>query len=1343
MSAGADRSRLGFLSRNWRTIFRSHSTPVWQAWWSFAAVYLALAGILIQAGNGLPYGTDNNESFSNLTHARAISLFGVTQSLGLTDETAATHVGASPYIHSHQGNFPRLFATVIYWLGARSVESQIWVTTIVIGLSAFWLAFSYLTRVANPIFAWIACLVMSTDYLLVMQWQVNTYRVWHAWFFFAVLWWLEGWTKSGSRRFALTGWLLFTALFYWEYVFGFFLGTLAAVYLIVAHPRVIGRWVQAWAIIIIGSVTAAGTLLLQLSFYMGWDNVVRDIQYTLTARNSAASQALTERVTAFYDRLHVLFWPNYQDATPLRTFARFRDSVLYDHLQYYTSPMMWLMLVLGGGFLIGLLRSKSSIAFVSWPRLILVSLFFTLIAVPGRGWLFDSGPFTSLWQQSAVTRGALIAVTGLAAWIGIRGISATLGENERGQMRRLVPLLVATLLAYGPTYWIFSGYVFSGYLYRQAPLLGFTSDIFLAIAFYCSVMIGARGLFRSRNELHVGARQKFSRAAYFFRYVWGGLACGVTLWAAWSWISLQFRYTQLLPLDSHTYLQRLTEPPFQGHSFVVNTYASPVSVQTGSWAMMEPALFTGHLTLTSHGYITPREDTYKWFADRATNPAYLKPDFALAERPSAFSGSLLLHSGSPPDGATPFLLQELGLVRRASRKFTAFLHPTIAALDITPRQSFAIVALDWNYPPFLAALAREDSPLFKNGEGSLAHSELMDAPRWRVQLEARSLTSEQEIVVRRVVSGSSINLESGTIHDATWSSSGDGSIRATTTSATLAFTAHGPILEIELAKGPRGGRVHLRVNEEEAELDLHALSPETEVYRFTSPGGDDDVLTVPTLIPGQFAASNVEDRHITISYRYRHQEQIPETGTRLNFYQQDTSGRWTLHDVLDLIGPQLQPIDRARFQRKNSDAVSEFRRITAQGDNRSFDQWLIDHLSAHPEESIRLGLQPVPASAALMADGDRRLRLELPEKLTGHLRIGILPGTARKRGPEYFTNAFSVPDADAAYGLVRLRLRVPKVSNTLRQPLVMAGSADTGSLVYLEVLAPNRIRFGIDAGPRGALLSSEIEIDAAQEQVVEISHGALYPLSDHPAMQGLTEAQREAVRRLVRITCNGQTLMEAYLPLPAMNPKAVRIGEAVDFPQTAPTFTGHLEPVIRAWPDSYPSTDKMRAVQDAIFGPASFEILFPQGRAGLAEPLISTGRTGAGDFLYVAFIDDRHIRFCFDHWGVRGFVGEPIEIEPGRWYRIVATMGSLYPPDGDLWFSEHELASTAKNRVEIRLDDRVVLSGESMTYESAPQLVNFGENHLGGSTTGASFSGLLRNIKRLRPGAPAVNRSQK
>ena len=193
-------------------------------------VYALIYGWLLVSTDFLPYVMDNNESFSSFWHAASLYNYGPAQSFGLADEAFSPHAAAHPYVHTHQGNFPRVFALLIYALGARSVESQIALTTFTVGLASIFLIYHFFRKVANPAFALVACLVFMTDYLLFAQWQIVTYRVWYGFFFFSTLVCVLHVHETPNRKWTSLMLLNYACLFYFELVFAAFVTTTAGFY---------------------------------------------------------------------------------------------------------------------------------------------------------------------------------------------------------------------------------------------------------------------------------------------------------------------------------------------------------------------------------------------------------------------------------------------------------------------------------------------------------------------------------------------------------------------------------------------------------------------------------------------------------------------------------------------------------------------------------------------------------------------------------------------------------------------------------------------------------------------------------------------------------------------------------------------------------------------------------------------------------------------------------------------------------------------------------------------------------------------------------------------------------
>ena len=296
--------------------------------------YLFIFGWILTNTNGMPYVMDNNESYSSVVHASSLSNFGLLETKGLADEALGQSADAHPYVHSHQGNYPRLFAWVIYELGATSVAEQIWVTTFSIGLFSIIFAFAFFSTISNPQFAMLCCLIFLTDYIFFVQWQVVTYRVWYGFVFFLQFFAIECWVNKRSLRWVFVV-ILNTVLFcYGELIFAAFLGLASLIWLIFrgwGNRRTLFLGALGLAF---GLVVALMVLVLQGISYMGVDNFFKDIQITFGARNNFDGKGLSlSEMASFYREKKVIFWENLQGRSEFIGWSPFIKSITSGFIQ--------------------------------------------------------------------------------------------------------------------------------------------------------------------------------------------------------------------------------------------------------------------------------------------------------------------------------------------------------------------------------------------------------------------------------------------------------------------------------------------------------------------------------------------------------------------------------------------------------------------------------------------------------------------------------------------------------------------------------------------------------------------------------------------------------------------------------------------------------------------------------------------------------------------------------------------------------------------------------------------------------------------------------------------------
>jgi hypothetical protein len=158
--------------------------------------------------------------------------------------------------------------------------------------------------------------------------------------------------------------------------------------------------------------------------------------------------------------------------------------------------------------------------------------------------------------------------------------------------------------------------VFSGYVGRYAPFLVFIFDLFIAIAFYQLIYFVYTSLFINSSSISKSLKD-------FSSY----LAITLFLLMLSLWLGLQYSLIHKLPPTHLSILEKLSSYPYKDSSFIVNTYAAPVSVQTGQWAYMDPNIGKALFIKVKGEDRLLGDQRYLWLADKNSNNEYRKPDY--------------------------------------------------------------------------------------------------------------------------------------------------------------------------------------------------------------------------------------------------------------------------------------------------------------------------------------------------------------------------------------------------------------------------------------------------------------------------------------------------------------------------------------------------------------------------------------------------------------------------------------------------------------------------------------------------------------------------------------------
>jgi hypothetical protein len=491
-------------------------------------VFAAIFGCLIVGSDGLPFVMDSNEVFSSLVHAENTHHFGVAKSFGLADEAYGPNANGHPYIHSHQGNFPRLFAWLIYEVGARTPQSQIIATTLTVGLATVVLMFSFFSKVSSPRFAWVLCTVFMSDYLLFAQWQVVTYRVWYGFLLFLLLFSIEeSLTPAAKKRWLVACGAATASLLYFELVFAAFAGLFGLIWLLLRSYLTgvkAARALQIAACLATGAVVGVAIFIVQAIAYFGWADFVYDMNITFVARNDAASDPkLLSVVVKFYESRHAIFWHNFENRESFTGAMPFIRSFTAFDWQTHTPLLSVVLCVPLLAQWAGMLPTRGSNRFLDHPvvralRPLLILLpylalcagsFFVILSLSA----FVSGP--PLTHASILAFGTMkVAGVALAAFAFAALLASGLQEGQ---------LLPAALLVCGISALLAgAGYLFDSAYRPLWQLLGGIFGGYGGMVLLMTTLAGSIGSLAMRNCAAGGQAMSF-RLAGPYQYIGAGL----------------------------------------------------------------------------------------------------------------------------------------------------------------------------------------------------------------------------------------------------------------------------------------------------------------------------------------------------------------------------------------------------------------------------------------------------------------------------------------------------------------------------------------------------------------------------------------------------------------------------------------------------------------------------------------------------------------------------------------------------------------------------------------------------------------------------------------------------
>ena len=319
----------------------------------------------------------------------------------------------------------------------------------------------------------------------------------------------------------------------------------------------------------------------------------------------------------------------------------------------------------------------------------------------------------------------------------------------------------------------------------------------------------------------------------------------------------------------------------------------------------------------------------------------------------------------------------------------------------------------------------------------------------------------------------------------------------------------------------------------------------------------------------------------------------------------------------------------------------------------------------------------------------------------------------------------------AKQGAIEMDVEFPVGKVGRREPLLSTGLPGQGDIVYIEYLAAGRARIGFFHLGAGGPTSGAFALTPGVHRV-DLSLGSLYPPRESPQFTGYPAGAVAALKRQLEVSVDGDSVLNTAASFYFATPGLVFVGAnrlAADVSDAA--FTGRIVSIGRLGLPLIQGDSGKRNKS----GPLRLHVRFPKDRSGPGEPLVSTGKPGAGDIFYVTYLGGGRIRFGHEDSG-SVVTTEPVGIDFDKEHVIDLEMGSLYPPDADFAGMSGAEIARLKNRYCVRLDGKLQIDMPRNFQRSESDEVVFAFNSIGASTAVEMFSGTIDAIERIKPTPP-------
>ena len=150
----------------------------------------------------------------------------------------------------------------------------------------------------------------------------------------------------------------------------------------------------------------------------------------------------------------------------------------------------------------------------------------------------------------------------------------------------------------------------------------------------------------------------------------------------------------------------------------------------------------------------------------------------------------------------------------------------------------------------------------------------------------------------------------------------------------------------------------------------------------------------------------------------------------------------------------------------------------------------------------------------------------------------------------------------------------------------------------------------------------------------------------------------------------------------------------------------------------------------AAVGPIKIDFKLPYRQLGVNQPILKTGKPGAGVIVFADIVDGGHIRISADVWG-KLYPSAVLPVDFFKVQSVVVSDSALYPVGNPVVKSlSSEDRTRLRGELRVELNGKIVIQQKCYAYESKPGEVEIGHASMG-SMTGPDFLGEILGHERL------------